>query len=181
MPITVEQIEQAFGYPLFTNAQYEFMTETVRHQVLRPWYHATKTDDTKKQIWDAIDPFGDKVFYHACLFYFTSEDVQKALEDGVWLEPRGDAPKAYGEEALAILAERVKEEILGTYRTRVKSKRMTLEDTDTLLKVLRVADKADRDMCDAFGLPYVDRGLGALSIIVYEQIEFLQTLESEKA
>lgn len=176
MPITVEQIEEAFGYPLLTHAQHKFMTQTMRHHLLTPWYHATQSEAVE----DAIDPFGDKAFSHGDLFYFTLERVQSATEEGVYLEPREDSPRVYGQEALVILAERVKEE-LGEKRSRKnRVEPMNFEDTDTLLRVLRVADKADRDMCDAFGLPYVDRGLGALSIIVYEQIEFLQTLESEK-
>lgn len=180
MPITAEKIEEAFGYPLLTNAQHEFMTVTVRHHLLTPWYHATKTDETKKEMWDVIHSFRYRVFWHGCLFHFTLEQVQDALLTGVWIEPREDSPKAYGEEALVVIADRCKEEIISTYRRQASNERMTLEDTDTLLKVVRIADKVDRDMRDAFGWPYVDKGWGAVSSIVYYQLEFLKTLESEK-
>jgi hypothetical protein len=179
MPITTEKIEEAFGYPLLTNAQHEFMTNCLRHDVLKPWYYAIKTDDTKKQLLDAISPFYDKVFRHGCLFHFTLERVQDALLTGVWLEPREDSSKAYGQEALALLAERCKEELTSKYLYDCPSKRMTLEDATTLLQVVHLAIDIDKGLCEAFGLPYIDKNLGSLPDIVIKQINFLSKLESE--
>lgn len=187
MPITAEKIEEAFGYPLLTNAQHEFMTVRVRHHLLTPWYHATKTDETKKQMWDVIHSFRNRVFWHGCLFYFTLEHVQSAIKEGVYIEPvlarhvTEDLPKAYGQEALMILVERVKEELASKYLYDCPSKRMTLEDTTTLLKLLHVAHRSDVWLCEAFGFPWKDKGWGDIPGIVYNQVEFLQTLESEKA
>lgn len=177
MPITVEQIEEAFGYPLLTHAQHKFMTQTMRHHVLTPWYHATQSEAVK----DAIDPFGDKAFSHGDLFYFTLERVQSATEEGVYLEPREDSPRVYGQEALVILAERVKEE-LGEKRSRKnRVEPMNFKDVPLLEKVVHLGNNFNLGMCIAFGQPYVDKGLEALPDIVSKQIEFLQTLESEKA
>ena len=172
MPITAAQIEEAFGYPLFTDAQYRFMTETMRHHILTPWFHATKTDDTKQQMRDIVNDFSNRVFWHGGLFYATIEDIQRLLESGVVVNDNHPEQMKHGEEALAVLATRCKEQI----RKHPKRPRMTLKDVPLLDKVVHLANNFNLGMCIAFGLPYVDRGLGALSIIVYEQIEFLQTL-----
>lgn len=180
MPNTVKQIQEAFGYPLLTHAQHVFMTETVHHRLVLPWFHAIKTWDKKKQMWDIVEQISNNIFYHGRLFYWTVERVQEDLKNGVWLQPVKDSPKIYGEEALAILAERAKEELIKRPSRQPLLKPMKFEDVPQLKKAVIIAENADRGMCDLANLPYVDKGLGMLPDVVRKQIEFLQTLESEK-